>query len=140
MVVRRVIWNRTKHRIRPPYGQPNIPHVTKTRSTLLGFLAAARREQPHAPLPGSLVIYWRAVMRGRYRTIAFLEHSPKLPWVPWSGGGAAYTGAEWLDDPRHAGWWATIEPYLKERIEADKRHETPPFCARVRPESTQIKM
>ena len=138
LVVRRVIWNRTKHRIRAAYGQPNIPHVTKTRDKLLGFLAAYRLEGPHTgPVPETMVRYRRAVERGRYRTIAFLRYAPR---VPWFGGGVGYSGAEWLDHPRHAEWWAAIQPYLKERIEADERHETPAFCGRVRREDGRIEM
>lgn len=138
MVVRRVIWNRTPHRIRASYGHPNIPHVTKTRDELVHFLAAYRLEGAHPePMPEGLALYRRAVERGSYRTIAFLRD---VPYGPWAGGGVAYSGVEWLDHSQHAEWWSKIQPLLRERIEADKRHETPAFCARVDRDHTQIKM
>jgi hypothetical protein len=138
MEVRRVLWNRTKHRVRPTFGLPNVPFVTKTRANLLEYYGNYRRDLPrHAPMPEPMARIRRALQRGSYRSIVFLRDSA---WG-WSGGGVAYLGGEhWLDHPRHAEWWAKIEPYLRERIEADKRGEEPAFCSRTKREESQLRM
>ena len=88
-------------------------------------------------MPEWMALYHRALTHGGYRSIIFLMDSPS----GWYGGGVAYLGLEhWLDHPRHAEWWAKIQPYLRERIEADKRGEKPAFCARVRREDSQLSM
>jgi hypothetical protein len=138
MEVRRVIWNRTKHGIRAPYGLTHIPHLTQTREGLLNAYSNARRQLPRgAPMPEWMTRFRRALDRGSYRSIIFVESTP----YGWYGGGVAYIGHEnWLDHPRHAEWWAKIQPYLQERIEADKRGEKPAFCARGRREDSQLSL
>jgi hypothetical protein len=140
--VRRVIWNRTKQRIRARYGLPNIPHVTNTRQLLVHYLQADRLERPHVrpeERPDEWeVLFRRALERGSYRSIVFLRYSQK---APWSGGGVAYlSNVNWLDHPQHAEWWAKIQPYLRERIDADARGEKPAFCARTERAESQIQM
>ncbi|HVU49648.1 MAG TPA: hypothetical protein VHL80_03115 [Polyangia bacterium] len=137
MEVRRVLWNRTKHRVRPPYGLPYIPHVTRTREDLLHYALLERRARPKgAPVPAWAARFHRALARGGYRSIVFLNDSP----TGWFGGGLAYLEEEnWLDHPRHAEWWAKVEPYLRERIEAERRGEKPAFCSRTRREESQLR-
>ena len=77
MEVRRVIWNRTKHRIRPVHGHPNIPHVTQTRFKLLAALTPYRISGLHPdPDPEVTLRYRRALARGNYRTIVFIRLAP----------------------------------------------------------------
>jgi hypothetical protein len=127
MEIRRVIWNRTKHRVRPMWGTKDIPSVTTARWELLDYLSNYRRDKNKSdPPPEWVSRLRRANERGSYRAMVFLEYYAPAPWV---GGGVAYSGVEWLDHPDHAEWWAKIQPYLRQVIEASKRHEKPPFCA-----------
>jgi hypothetical protein len=90
-----------------------------------------------APVPTWMTLFHRALERGSYRSIVFLIASP----TGWYGGGVAYMNDEnWLDHPRHAEWWAKIEPYLRERIELDRRGEKPAFCSRTQREDSQLRM
>jgi hypothetical protein len=135
MIVRNVIWNRTRHRIHASYGHPNIPYVTETRFDLRASLADYRHDHPNANPPDEFVaMYRRALEKGSYRTIAFLEFDRRH--MDWGGGGWVYDGVEWLDHPKHAEWWAKIQPYLRRVIEAAKRHEKPAFCKLVNPRAT----
>lgn len=138
MEVRRELWNRTKHKVRATGGWQYIPNVTRTRQDLLHYYLLARRDLPKgAPMPLWMSLYHRVLKRGSYRSIVFVKD-----WKnDWYGGGVAYLGMEnWLDHPRHAEWWAKIQPYLRERLEADKRGEKPAFCARTRREDSQLSM
>src|SRR3569832_1990098 len=47
MDVRRVLWNRTDHRLRRTHRGSEMPAVVKTRLELLGFVASHRHEEPH---------------------------------------------------------------------------------------------
>jgi hypothetical protein len=138
MEVRRLIWNRTKQRVRSTYGLPNIPHLTYTREELRQYLSDYLRSWP-----GPKDLEWmarvrRALARGSYRSIIFVNHSPR---GPWHGGGVAYLSeVNWLDHPRHAEWWSKVQPYLQQRIEADRRGEKPAFCSRVAPAQSQLRM
>ena len=88
-------------------------------------------------MPLWMALFRRVLTRGSHRSIVFLRDGHD----DWYGGGVVYGGLEqWLDHPRHAEWWAKIQPYLQERIEADKRGETPAFCARTRREDSQLSM
>jgi hypothetical protein len=138
MDVRRVIWNRTKQRVRSTYGLPNIPYVTNTRAELRGYLSDYLRTWPGPKDLAWIARVRRTLARGSYRSIIFLNYSPKWPWY---GGGVAYNSdVNWLDHPRHAEWWSKVQPYLRERIEADRRGEKPAFCSRVSPAESQLKM
>jgi hypothetical protein len=137
MEVRRVIWNRTKQRVRANYGHLDIPTVTMTRSKVLEYLGNYGREKRSGPPPEWVVRLRRALDRGSYRTILILNHYPEGPWF---AGGVAYSGVEWLDHPKHAEWWAKIQPYLRQVIEASKRHEKPAFCADVSVAASHLKM
>jgi hypothetical protein len=139
MEVRRVIWNRTTHGIRSAYGHPNVPHATMTRTLLLHYLEAYRLEGPHPGADTEWITRWRrALARGSYRSIVFLTYSPEAPW--YGGGVATVSEMNWLDHPRHAEWWAKLEPYLEERIAADRRGEKPPFCARSQPSQSRLEL
>jgi hypothetical protein len=133
MEVRRVTWNQTKHRIRPNYGHPNIPDVTKTRDDLLQYMPWYRRSGPRrGPVPEWVDRHQRALARGSYRTIIFVKHDRALPW---DGGGVAYVkGEQWLDHPNHADWWARVQPLLEQRIEAAKQGKWPKFCQAFEPD------
>jgi hypothetical protein len=129
--VRRVIWNRTKHRIRPTRGDTIIRNLSKRRWELQSHVAWWRRNGSNADPSKTLVLSRRALQRGSYRTIVFLS------WIPqdgdWSGGGAVYINrVQWLDHPDHAEWWAMIQPYLRQLEEASNRHEKPAFCANIK--------
>jgi hypothetical protein len=135
MVVRREIWNRTKHRVRSQFGRPNILYATLTRRELLESVARYRRE-PNAHLDDEWYLRaTRALRQGGYRSIIFLRYrSPS----PWQGGGIAYDGREWLDHPKHATWWAQVQPYLEQYIEAAKKNRKPAFCANTSREATHF--
>jgi hypothetical protein len=139
VVVRRVLWNRTKHRIRPRHGRPYFPNATKTRLEMRTLMTRYRQGAPpdYERTPDFFKL-WRAVLkRGRYRLMIFpsfgIDHE-------WSAHGAAYSGHEWLDHPQHAEWWAKIEPALQQVIEASKRGEKPAFCANLDRNRTQLGM
>jgi hypothetical protein len=138
MDVRRVFWNRTKDRVRATSGRLYIPNVTRTRQDLLHYYLLERRDLPDgAAMPQWMSLYHRVLKRGSHRSIIFVRD-----WKnDWYGGGVVYGGLEhWLDHPRHAEWWAKVQPYLQERIEADKRGEKPAFCSRIRREDSRLSM
>jgi hypothetical protein len=130
MEIKRVIWNRTNHRIRPNLPERNyLRYALKPRIDLVSVIAEDRR-QHHPPEQRETVSrYRRALKRGSYRSIVIIKRYDDGSWF---GGGVAYIdGVQWLDHPKHAEWWAKVQPFLRQHIEADKRHEEAAFCANV---------
>lgn len=130
MEIRRMIWNGTKHPIRPPPGLPYIKYAFRTKFDLQVYLSTYVREKKASGRKGAdpewVNLLRRALRRGSYRSLVFLKYEPDLGW---GAGGAAVNGIEWLEDSRHREWWKLLKPALDERIRLAAQGKKPEYCA-----------